>query len=105
MQNRTQGETGDAYCLVCGSDNLAAMVRIPSVPTICNQLIYDAEKAQQIARAEIDLVGCRRCGHMFNAAFDPDTIEYNDSYENSLMGSPRYRRYSVGLVERLLSAY
>ncbi len=104
MQNRTQ-VARRAFCLVCGSEDLAEVIRIPAVPAICNQLLYNVERARQVARADIDLVGCRCCGHMFNAAFDPGAVDYNEMYENSLMGSPRYRQYTIGLIERLLSAY
>jgi hypothetical protein len=47
------------------------------------------------------------CGHMFNERFDEALIDYNASYENSLLGSPRYKDYTdeiVGRVARIAAA-
>src|SRR5438874_2654592 len=92
-------------CIVCGVEELGELVRIPSVPVVCNQLLHNPAKAQEVPRASIDLVRCHSCGHIFNLAFDPGLIDYDPSYENSLMGSSRYRQYSESIIERLLSVY
>jgi hypothetical protein len=85
-------------CIVCGGDRLTPLADLPSVPALCNQLIHDAAAARQIVRARIKLVGCVACGHMFNERFDEALIDYNASYENSLLGSPRYKDYTGALL-------
>jgi SAM-dependent methyltransferase len=92
-------------CIVCGSEDLVELVRLPSVPALCNQLLCSYDEARQAARAAIELVGCRVCGHMFNAGFDPARVTYSTAYENSLHGSPRYRQYTEAIIDRLLAAY
>lgn len=92
-------------CIVCGGSDLVALVQLASVPIVCNQLLRSASEARQVARADIELVGCRGCGHVFNAAFDAARITYEANYENSLMGSPRYRRFTEEIIARLVAAY
>ncbi|TSD83343.1 class I SAM-dependent methyltransferase [Mycobacterium sp. KBS0706] len=92
-------------CVICGSSDLAFLVELASVPVVCNQLHRNREAARRVARGDIWLVGCRCCGHVFNAAFDATRVVYDERYENSLMGSQHYRRYSEDIVSRLLSTY
>ena len=95
----------DTRCIVCGSPDLAELVELPDVPAVANQVLHSSAEARQVARTDIRLVGCRRCGHVFNAAFDLARIAYDGRYENSLMGSHRYRWFTEGIIDRLLSAY
>lgn len=92
-------------CIVCGGSDLVGLIQLASVPIVCNQLLRSASEARRVATAGIELVGCRGCGHVFNAAFDPARISYEENYENSLMGSPRYRQFTEAVIDRLLSAY
>lgn len=92
-------------CIVCGSGDLVDILETPCLPIICTQLLYAAEEARRVCRAAVSLAGCRSCGHLFNAAFDPALVTYDSTYENSLMGSPRYRQYTTDLIEQLISAY
>jgi SAM-dependent methyltransferase len=90
-----------ASCVVCGGDDLTYLASIPSVPVLCNQVLRDPASARKADRASIELVGCGNCGHMFNVAFDPERIDYNAAYENSLFCSTQYRRYTDEIVERI----
>jgi SAM-dependent methyltransferase len=104
MKNN-DANAGIASCLVCGSSNLTEAIRTPPLPVMCNQRHHSAEAARRVSRAKVEIVCCRHCGHIFNVAFDPDSVTYDQTYENSLMGSPRYRQYTVELIERLVSKY
>ena len=95
----------DTLCIVCGSSDLAALVELTDIPAVANQLLDSSTEARQVAMADIRLVGCRHCGHVFNAAFDLARVVYDGHYENSLMGSPRYRRFTEEIIDRLLSAH
>jgi SAM-dependent methyltransferase len=48
---------------------------------------------------------CRRCGHIFNRAFNPGFMEYTQDYENSLHFSPRFQSYADRLARRLVEQY
>jgi SAM-dependent methyltransferase len=98
-------DSSGARCIVCGSQDVVEILRMPGVPTVCNKILPTAQAARQQTRASIDLVGCCCCGHVFNAVFDPGAIAYDGTYENSLMNSARYREYTIALVARLLSRY
>ncbi|MGO4726605.1 MULTISPECIES: class I SAM-dependent methyltransferase [unclassified Inquilinus] len=93
------------FCIVCGGADVVGLIQLISVPVICTQLWRSASEARKVARADIDLVGCRGCGHVFNAVFDPARITYEANYENSLMASPRYRQFTDAIIERLFAAY
>jgi SAM-dependent methyltransferase len=92
-------------CPVCDSRDLAVCVRLPGVPVYCNVLFTDRHDALAAPTGDIDLVGCRSCGHLFNAAFDPDRVAYSSDYENSLHHSPRFQQYAHALAARLVADY
>jgi hypothetical protein len=90
-------------CPVCGSRELADCVRIPAVPVYCNVLFERRDDALAAPLGDMDLVYCRDCGHLFNAAFDPARVEYSSDYENSLHHSPRFQAYAHALADRLVA--
>ena len=92
-------------CNVCSSADLRPVVRIEDVPIFCNVQWRTKQEAMSAAKGTIDLQYCRKCGHLFNAAFDPAKVEYSDAYENSLHFSPRFREYAEQLVDRLVQKF
>jgi hypothetical protein len=92
-------------CPVCGSRELHDCLRIPRVPVYCNVLYDDRQAALHAATGEIDLVFCGACGHLFNAAFDPQRVEYSGDYENSLHYSTRFQDYATALAEQLVERH
>jgi hypothetical protein len=73
------------------------------VPVYCNVLFEHRHDALVAPLGEMDLVFCRDCGHLFNAAFDPARVEYSSDYENSLHHSPRFQAYAHALAKRLIA--
>jgi len=92
-------------CPVCDSRDILDCIHIPSVPIYCNVLLADRAAALNAPRGDIDLAFCRNCGHLFNAAFDPQRIDYTEDYENSLHFSPRFQEYARSLAEQLIARY
>lgn len=90
-------------CPVCDSRDLFACTHLPGVPVYCNVLFSDRRDALAAPTGDIDLVACRGCGHLFNAAFDPQRVAYDSGYENSLHHSPRFQQYAYALAERLVA--
>ncbi len=72
---------------------------------LCNVLHSSAEQARSAARGDIELVFCRYCTHLYNRVFQPDIVEYQSGYENSLHHSQRYREYAERQAIRLLNTY
>ncbi len=92
-------------CPVCASTDTRSVVELGAVPVFCNVLWPDADAARAADRAEIHIVVCRRCSHLFNAAFDAARTAYTPAYENSLHFSPRFQRFAEGLARRLVDTY
>jgi len=102
MSHLEHSSTG---CVVCGADNLEIVIEIAAVPTHCNVLWNTHTEAINASRGDIQLVFCSACGHVFNAAFQPELMRYTQAYENSLHFSPRFQRYAEALASHLIEQY
>ena len=89
-------------CPVCGGSDHESIVSLPSLPVLINAQVEPA-CAPGVPLGAIDLVACRRCGHLFNAAFDEELLDYDAAYENTLHFSPRFQEYATSLAERLVA--
>ncbi|TFG59568.1 MAG: methyltransferase domain-containing protein [Deltaproteobacteria bacterium] len=95
----------ESACLVCGSADLLRFLDLPRVPVYCNVLLPTAAAARKVARGDLTLAICRKCGHVFNTAFDPKSVDYSDRYENSLHYSPLFRGYAEALARELVERH
>jgi hypothetical protein len=75
------------------------------VPVLANRLYPDAESARSAPLGRTRLVLCRECGHLWNAAFEPDLVHYDDSYENSLHHSGVFTAFADRLASRLVERF
>jgi hypothetical protein len=78
---------------------------LPRVPVYCNVLLPTPSEARNVARGDLTLAICRKCGHVFNTAFDPRLVDYTDRYENSLHFSPLFREYADSLARELVERH
>lgn len=92
-------------CPVCHGHKLISVVSIKGVPIFCNLLFNDRNKALSIPQGDIELTYCEHCGHLFNKAFDPAIMEYDDRYENALDYSPVFQNYLSKLTDSLIDRY
>lgn len=92
-------------CPVCAHTDPLPLVSLGEAPVFCNVQWPSRRDALQAAKGEIELAACRRCGHVFNTAFDPTLVAYAPGYENSQHSSSVFSGYAEGLVERLVSTY
>lgn len=90
-----------ATCPMCDEPAGEPLLAFADVPALCHNQPANAAQARSVPRGRIDLVCCERCGHIYNASFDPALLHYDTGYNNELHYSPRFRRYADGLVERL----
>ena len=95
----------NSCCTACGADRLKEVISIPDVPVHCNQLWTTETGACAAPRSNIQLRFCTQCGHFWNAAFEPELMEYTQDYENSLHFSPRFQEYAARLAARLVERY
>lgn len=75
------------------------------MPVQCNLLWKTRGDAHQIRKGDIRLGFCRQCGHTFNVAFNPDLMQYDQDYENSLHHSLRFHEYANSLAASLIARY
>jgi SAM-dependent methyltransferase len=92
-------------CAVCDGARHRIILDLPSVPVFCCVLWPTREDALAAPRGDIKLAFCSGCGMIRNLAFDPELVEYNPSYENSLHFSPTFRRFARELADRLIDRY
>ena len=77
-------------CPGCGSAKLSGPVLIPDQPVILNYRFASAAKAAGVPRRPIEIAACRTCGLVFNQAFDPEVVPYDEHYENTQDLSPSF---------------
>lgn len=92
-------------CLVCGRPAAEPFVNLSGVPVNPNALWRTAADARAAPRGDIALVHCPGCELIWNTAFDPDLLAYDQEYENSLHFSGVFQRYSEELTARLVDTY
>jgi SAM-dependent methyltransferase len=88
-------------CRVCGGSSFELFFELPAVPVHCNILWPTEEAARRAPVAAIALALCHTCGLVFNAAFRPELVTYDEAYENSLHHSPRFEAYAESLARDL----
>jgi SAM-dependent methyltransferase len=92
-------------CPVCASAQVVPLLDLGGLPVFCNVQWATRAEAVAAARAPVDLSSCRRCGHVFNSAFDPKKVAYAPGYENSQHFSAVFRAYAQQLVEKLVERF
>jgi SAM-dependent methyltransferase len=89
-------------CPVCAASELRPMFRRAAVPVHQNRLAPSRDEARCAPRGELALVGCARCGLVFNRAFDPSLVAYGPGYENDQTASPAFARHLEERVSALV---
>ena len=90
---------------MCTARNVTTSIHIRDIPVRCTVQWRTYNEAIQAPTAHIRLAFCQDCGHVFNPAFDPKLVEYDQKYENSLHFSPHFNRYAESLALRLIDKY
>lgn len=94
--------TDNGGCVLCGSDELEVFLRRTGVPVQQNLLLADAVAAVNIARGDLVMTMCCRCGFVFNSAFDSQLLDYGADYDNFQGCSPLFADHMKALVEALV---
>lgn len=94
-----------SLCPVCGGRDVTSFATFPEIPIACNILWGDREAARSVPKGNIELTFCHRCGHVYNAVYDPSLSSYSPDYDNSLHYSPRFQAYAEELAAQLIDRY
>ena len=93
-------------CPVCERPGATEVLDLPTpVPVLANRLYDDADSARSAPVGRTRLVLCHGCGHLWNAAFEPDLVHYDEGYENSLHHSGVFTSFADALAERLVDRF
>ncbi len=92
-------------CPICYHHDIIFFLDISGVPVYCNVLLPSRHDALNVAKGDIQLGFCEKCGHIYNFAFDPGIVDYTQEYENSLHFSPKFQEYAGALAARLHEKY
>ena len=92
-------------CPVCSNSSSLHLVTINSAPVFCNVLWSTRDAALNARVADIELVRCGDCGHIYNQSFDESLVEYSQGYENSLHFSELFSGFANELADRLIEQY
>jgi SAM-dependent methyltransferase len=75
------------------------------VPANSCLLVEDRARALDFPTGDIVLAFCRKCGFIFNAAWDPQLTLYSDQYEETQGFSPTFNAFNRAIAEELISSY
>ncbi len=90
-------------CPLCGGTDLVEGLARQGVPVFQNALYATATAARAAQTGDLAVRGCRRCGFVFNAAFNPDLVAYGADYENDQTVSPAFAAHVDGIAARVLA--
>lgn len=99
---RTQS---DRNCPVCENSQIEVFFETVQMPVHVHLLWPEREDALSVPKGDIRLAFCPTCGHIFNAAFNPDLVRYNHWYENSLHYASRFQSPARADADRLIERY
>lgn len=91
-------------CPVCNG-HAHVFFSMTAQPIITNQLWPDAKTAHDAPTGDLDLAICGSCAMIWNAAFDPDLMQYAPGYENALHFSANFRDFAAQLAAHLMKEY
>jgi len=90
-------------CPLCKSRDLPSVYSIGAIPVFQNKIYSSEADAKNAVTGCVELVQCRKCGFVFNKSFEPELMEYDETYQNEQAGSS-YFRYYLDDIENLLDA-
>lgn len=92
-------------CPACSGTALEPVWHVASVPVHSCLMVESEAEARAFPRGTLDLVFCRSCGFLFNAAFDPTVQRYSPAYEETQAFSPRFLAFLAELCEDQAGKY
>lgn len=75
------------HCRLCGSARTEESLSRPYVPVHQNLLVPNEQHAIAMPSGDLRMTVCRACGIVFNAAFDPSHLAYDEHHDSTQMCS------------------
>ncbi|MFH1843676.1 MAG: methyltransferase domain-containing protein [bacterium] len=94
-----------SHCPVCQSPRPFPFLDLPGIPVFCNVHWPSREAALAAPQGDIQLGFCPDCGHVYNRLFQPELVDYDEAYDNSLHFSGRFQDYANDLARHLIKRH
>lgn len=92
-------------CPSCESQMVSIFYKIMDIPIHSVLLLRTKDEALSFSKGNLELAFCHNCGFIFNAAFDPNLLEYSSRYESTQAFSPTFTAYQRELATSLIERY
>lgn len=89
-------------CPLCGLDKGVVIYSVHNIPVFQNKVYSSVFEAQNAITGSVELKQCGNCGFVFNALFNPDVMDYDDSYQNEQNHSGFFRDYLYEIIHLLM---
>lgn len=90
-------------CPVCLKSDFDTLLTRARVPVLQNVIVATEEEARGFPVARLRICQCRHCSFVWNADFDPEAIDYNLQYNNSVQASGVYLAHQQAMAARVLA--
>lgn len=94
-----------AGCPACGGAPGEIFYSVRDVPVHQVHLIRSRAEAVRMPRGDIELRICRRCGFVWNGAFEPQVMHYEDGYESTQSVSPTFNDFHARLARQVFDRF
>lgn len=92
-------------CSACHGGNSRVFYEILGVPTQQVTLMRSRKEAQNCQRGDLRLAVCHDCGFIWNSAFDPNALDYQEDYEATQAHSPTFNSFHERLAKDMVERY
>jgi hypothetical protein len=92
-------------CPICGAAKTLPFFELNNVPVEEGILFASKEDAFQCPTGDIKLSYCLACGYIWNRAYVPDLVKFDERYNVSLHYSSLYQEFIRNLALRLVETY
>jgi SAM-dependent methyltransferase len=92
-------------CPSCGGRAERPFYEVAGVPVHQVKLVRTREAALGCARGDLRLCFCPSCGFVWNAAFDPARMRYEEDYESTQAVSPTFNAFHERLARDVVARF
>jgi SAM-dependent methyltransferase len=92
-------------CPSCGERATDPFYEVDGVPVHQVKLVRTRAEALNCAKGDICMCFCARCGFVWNGAFDPARMRYEDDYESTQAVSPTFNAFHQRLARDLIERF
>ena len=92
-------------CSACGNGNTRVFYEVLNVPTQQVTLMRTRDEAKGCKRGDLRLAVCNECGFIWNSAFDPSALDYQEDYEATQAHSPTFNSFHQRLAKDMVERY